>query len=434
MSYAERLKKILYDTISEVDCEKSDYVLNPSTDFIRKRKIGFEDILKFIISIQNDSIKRELMNYYNFSLDMPTDAALNQQRAKILPKAFECVFKKFNKHIHEENFYHGYRLLACDGSSLAIAKNVNDSETYCHNKKEGYNLLQLNAMYDLLNNFYVDAIIQPIHMKNEQAAFCEMVDRYGSETDSKTIFIADRGFACFNSYAHVQEQNMKYVIRTKDFKSTGKIAGIKFPDSEEFDVVHKIVLTHGRKRGDTEHKYMNRHTKFDFLRENIPYPITIRFLRFKIPGTNTYECIATNLPKEFTVEQICDIYRLRWGIETAFRDTKYAIGLEKFHSKKREFVEQEIWAKLILYNFCGAISTFLKSEKLNEKKETKCNYQMNFSTIICLCKFFIAREPSISAFNLEQIVLKTILPVRRGRSFPRIKSPHKPVSFSYRNS
>ena len=434
MSYAEKLKEILYDTISEVDREKSNYILNPCTDFIRKRKIGFEDVLKFIISIQNDSIKRELMSYYNFSLAMPTDAALNQQRAKVLPKAFESVFKKFNHHIHAEYFYHGYRLMACDGSSLAIAKNMNDSETYCYNKKEGYNLLHLNAMYDLLNNLYVDAVIQPVHKKNEKSAFCEMVDRYGSEKKSKAIFVADRGLASFNTYAHIQEQKMKYVIRTKDLKTTGKIAGVEFPDSNEFDVVHKFLLTYGRKRGDTEHKYINRHTKFDFLREDIPYPITVRFLRFKIPGTDTYECIATNLTEEFTVDQLCEIYRLRWGVETAFRNIKYAIGLEKFHSKKREFVEQEIWAKLILYNFCGAISTFLKSERLKDRTETRYQYQMNFSTIICLCKFFIARNPSISAFNLEQIVLKTLLPVRRGRSFPRIKSPHKPVSFCYRNS
>ena len=38
--------------------------------------------------------------------------------------------------------------------------------------------------------------------------------------------------------------------------------------------------------------------------------------------------ITTNLPKEdFPVEEIKKVYAMRWGIETSFRELKYAIGL-----------------------------------------------------------------------------------------------------------
>src|SRR5699024_7255543 len=80
-------------------------------------------------------------------------------------------------------------------------------------------------------------------------------------------------------------------------------------------------------------------------------------IRFPISET-TYESIITNLPaEEFSLEDIKALYHMRWGIETSFRELKYAIGLTHFHSKKPDYIRQEIWARLILYNFCEAITT-----------------------------------------------------------------------------
>ena len=67
-----------------------------------------------------------------------------------------------------------------------------------------------------------------------------------------------------------------------------------------------------------------------------------RALRFPI-SEDSYECIITNLPSaEFNAEEIKKLYAMRWGIETSFRELKYAVGLTSFHSKKREYIIQEI--------------------------------------------------------------------------------------------
>ena len=39
---------------------------------------------------------------------------------------------------------------------------------------------------------------------------------------------------------------------------------------------------------------------------------------------------------------------MRWGIETSFRELKYAIGLTSFHARKPDFIKQEIYARLLL--------------------------------------------------------------------------------------
>ena len=39
-----------------------------------------------------------------------------------------------------------------------------------------------------------------------------------------------------------------------------------------------------------------------------------------------------------------EIYHLRWGIETSFRELKYDLSGVQFHSKKDQFVYIEIYA------------------------------------------------------------------------------------------
>ncbi|OUQ82557.1 hypothetical protein B5E42_07630 [Flavonifractor sp. An10] len=42
-------------------------------------------------------------------------------------------------------------------------------------------------------------------------------------------------------------------------------------------------------------------------------------------------------------------------METSFQDLKYTLALTHFHAKKRPFIEQEIFAKMTLYNFAALL-------------------------------------------------------------------------------
>lgn len=50
------------------------------------------------------------------------------------------------------------------------------------------------------------------------------------------------------------------------------------------------------------------------------------------------------------------MYAMRWGIETSFRELKYSVTLLHLHSKKVDFIYQEVFAKLIMYNFYQMIT------------------------------------------------------------------------------
>ena len=96
-----------------------------------------------------------------------------------------------------------------------------------------------------------------------------------------------------------------------------------------------------------------------------------------------FECFITNLPRdEFNADAIKELYRMRWGIETSFRELKHTIGLLYFHSKKEEFIIQEIYAGLILYNYCQMITshvTLQHNERTYEYQLNSIQWQLSFA-------------------------------------------------------
>lgn len=432
MIFAEHVKTELLSLIKEMASVPWLFAKDSVINFSRKRKLDFETVVKCILSMESGSLKKELLEYFDFDSETPSASAFNQQRNKLIPETFEFLFHEFNSKFSEEKKYRGYRLLACDGSSLNIARNPEDADSYFQYSltDKGFNQLHLNAMYDLCNRRYTDAVIQPGRKENESFAMTQMIDRCKGE--AKTIFIADRGYETYNIFAHAQQKGMYYLIRVKDGSGGGMVSSFSLPKEAEFDYPKHMILTRKHtneaKANPSLYKILDKKSPFDYLDSHMNkfYPMTFRVVRFAI-SESTYECIITNLPiEEFPVEEIKNIYAMRWGIETSFRELKYAIGLSCFHSKKVEYIKQEIYARLILYNYCEIITM---NVVLNHK-DTKYVYQMNYTLAIHICRYFLRND--ISPPNVERLIQKNLLPIRPGRSDPRKVRPKSVVSFMYR--
>ena len=94
------------------------FVKNPGKDFTRERKLSFEQVLKFVLSMTGKSLRGELMEYFNLKTSMPTVSAFVQQRDKVDHRAFEALFHTLTKAVDEQALFKGYRLIAVDGSDL----------------------------------------------------------------------------------------------------------------------------------------------------------------------------------------------------------------------------------------------------------------------------------------------------------------------------
>ena len=434
INFPKSVKEKLTELISNMAANPELFVKNPKTDFTRNRKLSFETVMQFMLSMGGNSLSNELMEYFGYNADVASSSAFIQQRDKILPFAFEYILNEFTHSFQNLKTYEGYRLLAADGSDLNIYHNPNDKDTYFQTNPDwkGFNQLHLNAMYDLCNKLYIDVCIQNGRKANEFRALTDMTDR--SNIGDNVIVIADRWYESFNVFAHIEKKGWKYAIRVKDIRSNGIVSALKLPNTDEFDVnIYRILTrkqTNETKSNPELYKFLPSKATFDYLDLHINkfYPIAFRVVRFKI-SDDAYETIITNLdPEKFPPDKIKELYQLRWGIETSFRELKYALGLICFHSKKVENISQEIFARLIMYNFCELITMHV----VIQQKETKHSYQVNFTRAIQVCRYYFRCPSNISPPDVEALIRKNILPIRNGRKDPRKVKAKAVVSFLYR--
>ena len=256
----------------------------------------------------------------------------------------------------------------------------------------------------------------------------------------KALIIADRGYESYNLMAHIQEKGWKYLIRIKDIHSTGIAAKLELPDSDEFDKEFHLNFTKCRTKEAMEllknteqYKLLYTNARFDFLpptsKKDAPftsYYLPFRVVRLQL-SENSYETIITNLDaKEFPVEELKRLYEMRWGIETSFRELKYTVGLLHFHAKKVENITQEIFARLIMYNFSELITTHVVIQKFKRKHPCKAN----FSVAVQTCRQFLLGN--ISPPDVEATIGKNLSVIRPGRKSPRNMIVKHAVSFLYR--
>lgn len=291
--------------------------------------------------------------------------------------------------------------------------------------------MHLNVFYHLKSGIFEDVFCQPFHEKNEHAALVTMLER--SVLSGKVILTADRGYECYNSFAHIENKGWKYVIRGKQGK-TGILSDLPLPDSPEFDVECCITLckSHTRKTKEQPESYkrVRSNTTFDFFTEgNEEYTMKFRVVKIKINATLT-EVLFTNLSKEeMSDRELKEIYHLRWGVETAFLQLKYKLSAAAVHSKKAEFVQQELYAKIVMFNYCKAI---LLNLVIPPKKNCKYEYQININVAADICLNGWRCSDETAPPDVETLLLKYLVPIREGRSFARTPSNSSAYHFGHR--
>lgn len=438
--FAQFAKDLFSTAISTVVEDIYKYTIRPGQDFTKNRKIPADKLLSFLVSHGSSSIKNELLDFYDFDLSTPTASAFNQQRAKLKPEAVESLFNEFNKNAAPLRGKTDYVHIAIDGTSQTFISNpAFTSEEYFvsegHSKK-GFYSMHVNAFYDLDTRTYTDALIQSAHEKDEFKAFCHMVDHHNYPSNTKTIFIGDRGYCSYNNMAHVIDKGQFFLFRTKDIHSKGLVGKFDFPKEESFDITVKVTLVRSNSKSieasEGYKRFVDKATSFDFVEYGSLdcYKLSFRVVRFPLEE-DSYECIVTNLPvAEFPKEHIKNLYLKRWAIETSFRKLKYTIGLSNFHAYKPEFVQQEIWARLISYN----ITELIINHVVLSQNETKHVYKVNFSMAAHICRIFFRLTTAKDKIDVMSLLQRELIPIRDGRSYPRLKTAHfrKPRYFTYR--
>jgi hypothetical protein len=100
------------------------------------------------------------------------------------------------------------------------------------------------------------------------------------------------------------------------------------------------------------------------------------------------EILMTNLGDQFSISDLAETYRLRWGIGTCFSCVKNHQMLGTFSGCSEVAVKQDIWCNLIFYNLqaisslaamakVAAIAGKRRGNPAKRKKKENRGYQLN---------------------------------------------------------
>ena len=383
--YPSNVKEKLNFIISDMANHHWFFTNRPGHDFMRQNhgKLSFYDTMRLIIGMGKGNTNDEIMDYFDLDPDrIPSQSAFNQRRSQISLSAFEYLFSEFSSAFPSTtNTFKDHCILACDGCHVVYTTNSEIIEDF--NKPhlidyKGYNHMHLNSFVDVISKAFIDVVIQPGQKPDEQDEFDVTIKRF--LTDKKTNIMRS------------QSDVYRYMNPSKN-------------------------IPHFQQLLNRKHLYF----------------MQFRVIKMKV-AEDSYEYIITNLPYSFDLEDLKTCYHWRWQIEVAFRYLKHANGLLYFHSKKPEYLKQEIYANLILYNF----GVFLANEAIqeNQKKKrritNKYQYEVDFSSALKISRKYFIRGRS-SENRIIKLIVKYIHAVKSEfRQFSRPLRGIGAIHFGYR--
>lgn len=433
------VKKKLDTAVADIAKVGWLYTRDPGIDFTRKRKLPIESMLHLMLKFCGKSLQGEISAYYSSPLTsyqrIPTKSAFTQQSKKLLWEGCYNLFRYFTDSLPYMKLFDGYRLLACDGSTVPIPHNEKETDfsVVTREDRKSYNQLHINGLYDIQNHIYVDCIINSGMHIRERAALIDMVNRL--DNPSKAIILADRGYEGYNDLAHLIATGTNFLIRAKDLDSNGFLHTLSLPANGEIDIDVDRLLTFNRNlASQNPDLYANVYRgHFDFLTANSDsYPIHFRLVRIQLDN-GAYECLVTNLPRDsFSPKKLKKLYSLRWKVENAYRDLKYTVDLLHFHGKSSGSVLQEVFCSLTMFNFCAYLCTH--SDVLSTNKCTKYRYKINFANAVGPRRSYL--HGSIGETELLNLLRLSPVPIRPDRHVQRPSRIREQTSreFNYRAS
>ena len=318
---SDQVKNVLISSIDSLLENRKDFLTNPSSNFTRMKKICFEKTILFPMIAGSDNVATELLDLFGED-NLPLPSAMVQRRNQVKPAAFMELFSQFTKQIPIRKTFHGYQLVACDGSRINIPYNPSDPDTFIHciEGRKGINQVHLNAFYDPLNDFFLDALLQGIHEMDEKAALVSLLNRNANEKH-KRIYICDRGYASYNIFANAIHNHQLFLIRVPESFAMNLCPGSEhWLDGSSADELISINI--GRRntkklRELENYHYLSANRHYDYLDAGSDETdcLQIRVLKFKI-SENSYEYIVTNLPKYgFSLSRIKELRMTRSSSE-----------------------------------------------------------------------------------------------------------------------
>lgn len=303
------------------------------------------------------SLQTELNDFFTKGKTC-TKSALCQARKKLKPAFFQDLFElsvsAFYQHHKKAKRFKNYRLWACDCTVQMLPNTEDNRKIGIHkNQYKAVASIKLSCYFDILNKILTSVSLHSKQTTDLNACLKKQVQ----EIPKDVIAIYDRGYGSHIIPFWHDRNGSKYLIRLKTvFSNTVK----NFRQSNDNEVF--ITESLSEKTYKRLEAFGIRKSKLD--------TISYRLVKVILP-TGEIEILMTNLDKSFTVNDLAELYRLRWGIETAFFCLKSHQMLGIFSGYSEQVILQDSWCNLLFYNLQSItnLESNLRAEQISQKRK-----------------------------------------------------------------
>lgn len=376
-----------------------------STYFRKEGKMGFVNLISFILSHRKRSLQIELDNFFkslpgeNCSI---TKQAFSEARQKISPKAFIILFQAVIKQFYEDDFktFRGFRLSAIDGTTLELpnTETLRKAYGYAENTTSKVARAKVSGLYDVENNFMIDAIIDHYKVDERSLAYrhIKTLQELGLKND---LILFDRGYGSKKIIAELIATNINFVMRVSS---------------------HFIKAINLVKNNDEIVEYCYKQQKY-----------RVRVLKFMLKSGQEEILVTSLLDLNFTLEDFKELYFKRWKIETKYYELKHKLEIENFTGETPIAIEQDFYASMYITNLVALakMDADKQIQAENQTKQLKYEYQTNTNILIGKLKdqFVLmmlvrsGRKRIKILKNIMNEIVRNTVPIRPNRTNPRVK-------------
>ena len=414
------LKKFMKDSVMIAE-NRVQYIQSASKDFTRRRVLTFEILVLLILNALKRSLSIEIQNFFEqISLGVPcSKQAFCEQRAKLSHSFFhdwnQVLVKSFYQHYGDRvKTWNGFRLLAVDGSTLPLPDSEALREKFGGATNQIANSLtptvRVCVLYDVLNNIAIRGILRPYFVSEDDMT----IPCIENQANENTLLLFDRGYPSYWLMYRLLQMKTNFVMRVSQSANN---AVKSFVNSEEDDIIIDMYPPYSsRKRLKDMGIMIDKHTT-----------IRVRLVKVLL-NTGEVEVLISNLYDTalYTIEEMKEVYHLRWGIETFYGYMKEELQLGQFSGIREICIQQDFAANLFLFNLQSLIEKqtqpYVDAVSKKRVHDYKVNKNISWASLKNrVVKLFIEEDSLQILIELQKLFEWNLIPIRPGRKYSRMK-------------
>lgn len=349
-------------------------------NFLRNRLLPFSTLVFFLLNLIKGSLQDELDYFFKAlgNLDIAvrkvTKSAFCKARKRLKYQAFielnEALIGFFYKHFPYRT-WHGFRLLASDGSTIKVPKTQPVADHFgslTPAQGEPCPLARISFLFDVLNKLKLHTIISPLE-NGELNLLAQHIRK--NILGIKDLLLLDRGYPAFWLFVLILSTGADFCVRVK--KDHWRVIRTFFRSGKLED----IVWLHPSPASVQECLKMGLSFK----------PIKVRLIRVELDNGETEILITSLLDKNaYPCEIFRELYHKRWPIEEDYKTMKSRVEIENFSGKSVESVYQDFYARVFTANLTAAMVHPAQDVVEQQTQERQHSYQVNLTQALSKMK------------------------------------------------